>query len=165
MLPYFILVLRFLASLEGWAVAADPTFKTFEAACPYVVQKLLVDDSLAARRILHSVVFNRRREFKWNRLALFFRVGATRNRLLSLLPSTTRASLGHSVQVAPEVDMANLVFRLLPSKNGFVLRKLLMSAVSTYSLLKPVFPNGFLVVTRVGMPLVFILVGSKIVRV
>ncbi|XP_075502798.1 uncharacterized protein LOC142540491 isoform X2 [Primulina tabacum] len=129
--PYFILVLRSLASLEGLATAADPTFKTFEAACPFVVQKLLVDDSPPARRVLHSVVFNRRREFQWNRLALFLRVGATRNRLLSLLPSTTRASLGHPVQVAPEVDMANLVFRLLPSKNGFVLRRLLMSADGT----------------------------------
>ncbi|KZV24276.1 hypothetical protein F511_01758 [Dorcoceras hygrometricum] len=129
--PYFILVLRSLASLEGLAVAADPTFKTFEAACPYVVQKLLVDDSLAARKILYSVVFNRRREFQWNRLALFLRVGATRNRLLSLLPSTTRASLGHSVQVTPKVDTANLVFGLLLSKNGFVLRRLLMSADGT----------------------------------
>ncbi|XP_073037404.1 uncharacterized protein [Primulina eburnea] len=129
--PYFILVLRSLASLEGLAIAADPTFKTFEAACPFVVQKLLVDDSPPARRVLHSVVFNRRREFQWNRLALFLRVGATRNRLLSLLPSTTRASLGPSVQVAPEVDMANLVLRLLPSKNGFVLRRLLMSADGT----------------------------------
>ncbi|XP_073140890.1 uncharacterized protein [Henckelia pumila] len=129
--PYFILVLRSLASLEGLAVAADPTFKTFEAACPYVVQKLLVDDSPPARRILHSVVFNRRREFQWNRLALFLRVGATRNRLLALLPSATRASHGRSVQVVPEVDMANLVFRLLSSKNGFVLRRLLMTADGT----------------------------------
>ncbi|KAK6137957.1 hypothetical protein DH2020_028300 [Rehmannia glutinosa] len=52
--PYYILVLRSLASLEGLAVAADPTFKTFEAAYPYVVQKLLVDNSAATRRILHS---------------------------------------------------------------------------------------------------------------
>ncbi|PIA37417.1 hypothetical protein AQUCO_03000180v1 [Aquilegia coerulea] len=54
--PYYTLVLRSLASLEGLAVAADPDFKTFDAAFPYVVQKLLTDDSPASRRILHSVI-------------------------------------------------------------------------------------------------------------
>lgn len=40
---------------SGLAVAADPNFKTFEAAYPYVVQKLLTDNSVDTRRILHSV--------------------------------------------------------------------------------------------------------------
>ncbi|EPS60983.1 hypothetical protein M569_13817, partial [Genlisea aurea] len=76
--PYYILVLRSLASLEGLAVAADPNFKTFEAAYPYVVQKLLSDNSEATERILHSVVLNRRQEFQWRKLAMFLRIGATR---------------------------------------------------------------------------------------
>lgn len=42
--------------LSGLAVAADKNFKTFEAAYPYVVQKLLTDNSAAIRRILHSVM-------------------------------------------------------------------------------------------------------------
>ncbi|KAK4436016.1 hypothetical protein Salat_0765300 [Sesamum alatum] len=127
--PYYILVLRSLASLEGLAVAADPTFKTFEAAYPYVVQKLLVDNSPATRRILHSVVFNRRREFQWQRLAVFLRVGATRKGLHALVPSNTRTSLTQTTnEVAPEVNLANLALRLLPSKNGLVLRRLLMTA-------------------------------------
>lgn len=41
--------------LIGLAIAADPTFKTFEAAYPHVVQKLLVDNSTTTRRILNSV--------------------------------------------------------------------------------------------------------------
>ncbi|CAM8910709.1 unnamed protein product [Rhodiola kirilowii] len=52
--PYYTIVLRSLASLEGLAVAADPNFKTFEAAYPYVVSKLLTDNSAATRKILHS---------------------------------------------------------------------------------------------------------------
>lgn len=39
----------------GLAVAADQDFKTFQAAYPYVVQKLLTDNSAATRRILNSV--------------------------------------------------------------------------------------------------------------
>lgn len=69
--PYFTLLLRSLASFEGLAVAGDPNFKTFEAAYPHVVRKLLTDNSAEMRRILHSVVFNRRKEFQWKKLALF----------------------------------------------------------------------------------------------
>lgn len=40
---------------SGLALAADKDFKTFEAAFPYVVQKLLTENSVATRNILHSV--------------------------------------------------------------------------------------------------------------
>ncbi|KAL8090453.1 hypothetical protein AgCh_039782 [Apium graveolens] len=75
--PYYTLLLRSLASFEGLAVAGDPKFKTFEAAYPHVVRKLLTDNSLDMRRILHSVVFNKKKEFQWKKLALFLRIGAT----------------------------------------------------------------------------------------
>lgn len=42
----------------GLALAADQDFKTFEAAFPYVVQKLLTENSVATRKILHSVFYN-----------------------------------------------------------------------------------------------------------
>lgn len=38
-------------------MAGDPSFKTFEAAFPYVVRKLLSDNSVASRKILHSVLY------------------------------------------------------------------------------------------------------------
>lgn len=38
-------------------MAGDPNFKTFDAAYPYVVQKLLTDNSTDTRRILHSVIY------------------------------------------------------------------------------------------------------------
>jgi len=51
----FIISLPFL--LVGLAVAADENFKTFQAAYPYVVRKLLSDNSLATRRLLNQVSF------------------------------------------------------------------------------------------------------------
>ncbi|CAA0825305.1 Protein kinase superfamily protein [Striga hermonthica] len=127
--PYYVLVLRSLASLEGLAVASDPSFKTFEAAYPYVIQKLLVDNSAATRKILHSVVFNNRREFQWKRLAVFLRIGATRKQLQSLVPVNTQTSLTQSSdEISRTVDLANLALKILPSKNGIVLRRLLMTA-------------------------------------
>ncbi|KAA8539333.1 hypothetical protein F0562_026025 [Nyssa sinensis] len=127
--PYYTLVLRSLASLEGLAVAADPNFKTFEAAYPYVVQKLLTDNSVATRRILHSVVLNRRKEFQWQKLALFLRVGVTRKGLHPVVGSSNETSLDYSPNgAAGAFDIANLVLRLLPSKDGVVLRRLIMTS-------------------------------------
>lgn len=41
---------------SGLAIAGDPHFKTFEAAYPFVIQKLLTENSVATRKILHSVL-------------------------------------------------------------------------------------------------------------
>ncbi|CAB4320984.1 unnamed protein product [Prunus armeniaca] len=127
--PYYSLVLRSLASFEGLAVAADKNFKTFEAAYPYVVRKLLTENSAATRKILHSVVFNKKKEFQWQRLALFLKVGATRKGLHGMIASKADSSLGYlPLRDSGAVDVANLVLRLLPSKDGVVLRRLLMTA-------------------------------------
>jgi len=44
-------------TILGLAIAADKKFKTFEAAYPYVVRKLLTENSAATRKILHSVLY------------------------------------------------------------------------------------------------------------
>ncbi|KAJ6432842.1 hypothetical protein OIU84_019967 [Salix udensis] len=127
--PYFTLVLRSLASLEGLAVAADPNFKTFEAAYPYVVQKLLTENSAETRKILHLVVLNKQKEFRWERLALFLRVGSTRKTFNRVIASKNESSLDYLPNRFSGVfDTAYLVLRLLPSRDGIVLRKLLMTA-------------------------------------
>ncbi|KAF9596912.1 hypothetical protein IFM89_014476 [Coptis chinensis] len=125
--PYYMLVFRSLASLEGLAVAADQDFKTFDAAFPYVVRKLLTDNSAASRKILHSVVFNKRKEIQWQKLSLFLRMGVNIKGVQRFIASNFEASHEN----APTVDsskVANLVVRLLPSKDGMVLRRVLMTA-------------------------------------
>ncbi|KAJ0100924.1 hypothetical protein Patl1_06133 [Pistacia atlantica] len=142
--------------IEGLAVAADPNFKTFEAAYPFVIQKLLTENSADTRKILHSVVFNKRKEFQWQRLALFLRVGATRyadsllwgsillpelangviggiffnfqKALQQVVASNDETSLDYLPNRAGVSDVANLVLKLLPSKDGVVLRRLIMTA-------------------------------------
>ncbi|KAF9674863.1 hypothetical protein SADUNF_Sadunf10G0171200 [Salix dunnii] len=116
--PYFTLVLRSLASLEGLAVAADPNFKTFEAAYPYVVQKLLTENSAETRKILHMVVLNKQKEFRWERLALFLRVGSTRKTFNRVIASKNESSLNYLPNRFSGVfDTAHLVLRLLPSRD------------------------------------------------
>lgn len=126
---YYTLVLRSLACFEGLAVAADTNFKTFEAAFPYVVRKLLTDNSTSMRRILHSVVLNSKKEFQWQKLALFLRVGATRKGLHLVKEPHNETSPGSSPNgVNTGLDVANLILKILPSKDGIVLRRLLMTA-------------------------------------
>ncbi|CAN1237894.1 Uncharacterized protein sll0005 [Linum grandiflorum] len=127
--PYYTLVLRSLASLEGLAVAADPSFKTFEAAYPYVVRKLLTENSADTRKILYSVILNKRKEFRWERLNLFLRVASTRKLLNRAVASKSERSIDYPPNRSNAViDAAHLVLKLLPSKEGVVLRKLLMMA-------------------------------------
>ncbi|KAK2404138.1 protein ACTIVITY OF BC1 COMPLEX KINASE 3, chloroplastic [Trifolium repens] len=125
---YYTLVLRSLASFEGLAIAADRNFKTFEAAYPYVVRKLLTENSAATRKILHSVLLNRKMEFQWQRLSMFLRVGATR-KALQLVASNSETSADHSPKkAAGTFDFSYLILRVLPSKDGASLRRLLMTA-------------------------------------
>lgn len=128
--PYFTLLLRSLASLEGLAIAADENFKTFEAAYPYVVRKLLTDNSDASRKILHSVVLNRK-EFQWQRLALFLRIGAARKGLQKVMEPTGDGQPESSSGTDMIFDVSSFVLRLLPSKDGTVLRRLLITADGT----------------------------------
>ncbi|PKA53396.1 putative aarF domain-containing protein kinase [Apostasia shenzhenica] len=115
--PYFTLVLRSLASWEGLAVAADQNFKTFEAAYPYVVMKLLHDNSATTRRILYSVVFNKRMEIQWKKVQLFLKIGSVR-----YVDEKSQRNKQDAFEVV------HLILRLLLSKDGAVLRRLLMAA-------------------------------------
>ncbi|KAE9611418.1 hypothetical protein Lal_00011666 [Lupinus albus] len=126
--PYFTLVLRSLASFEGLAIAADKNFKTFEAAYPYVVRKLLTENSAGTRNILHSVLLNRKKEFQWQRLSLFLRVGATRKALQSVASNSETSPNNLPNKATDKFDVAYLILRLLPSKDGAALRRLLMTA-------------------------------------
>ncbi|KVI06893.1 Aminoglycoside phosphotransferase [Cynara cardunculus var. scolymus] len=125
--PYYTLLLRSLASFEGLAMAGDPNFKTFEDSYPYVVRKLLTDNSLDTRKILHSVVLNKKKELRWEKVAFFLRIGATSKGLH--LAATSRTSTEYSFNGPSRVsDTINLVLKLLLSKDGVVVRRLLMTA-------------------------------------
>ncbi|CAL5056357.1 unnamed protein product [Urochloa decumbens] len=143
--PYYTLVLRSLASLEGLAVAADGTFKTFQAAYPYVVRKLLSDNSLATRRLLNQAIFNRRKEFQWQKINAFLKLSSARSNFkynsASLPePDAKDVSVASLVEISGSLDRAtaaperalhtaNLCVRLLLSKDSAVIRRLIMTAV------------------------------------
>ncbi|KAI3705549.1 hypothetical protein L1987_75788 [Smallanthus sonchifolius] len=125
--PYYTLLLRSLASFEGLAMAGDPNFNTFEDSYPYVVRKLLTDNSLDTRKILHAVVLNKRKELQWKKVAFFLRIGATSKGLQ--LASKSGASIQDPSNRVP--DTVNLALNLLLSKDGVVVRRLLMTADGT----------------------------------
>ncbi|RLN07878.1 hypothetical protein C2845_PM11G22550 [Panicum miliaceum] len=144
--PYYTLVLRSLASLEGLAVAADENFKTFHAAYPYVVRKLLSDNSLATRRLLNQAIFNKKKEFQWQKVAAFLKLASARSNFKYNSgalpePDTKDATVASLVEISgtssldratatPEraVHTANLCVRLLLSKDSLVIRRLIMTA-------------------------------------
>ncbi|CAN6233023.1 unnamed protein product [Urochloa humidicola] len=142
--PYYTLVLRSLASLEGLAVAADGTFKTFQAAYPYVVRKLLSDNSLATRRLLNQAIFNKRKEFQWQKIGAFLKLASARsnfkyNSAALPEPDAKDVNVASLVEISGSLDRAtatperashtaNLCVRLLLSKDSAVIRRLIMTA-------------------------------------
>ncbi|VAI51081.1 unnamed protein product [Triticum turgidum subsp. durum] len=140
--PYFTLVLRSIASLEGLAIAQDGTFKTFQAAYPYVVRKLLSDNSLDTRKVLHEVIFNRRKEFQWHKIAVFLKLASARGNFrqnTGALPERKGLDVSNLAEISdassldratPERAMhtANLCLRLLLSRDSIVIRRLIMTA-------------------------------------
>ncbi|XP_076936888.1 protein ACTIVITY OF BC1 COMPLEX KINASE 3, chloroplastic-like [Bidens hawaiensis] len=125
--PYYTLLLRSLASFEGLAMAGDPNFNTFEDSYPYVVRKLLTDNSLDTRKILHAVVLNKRKELQWKKVAFFLRVGAN-SKGLQLTSKSETSSEEPSNRVS---DTVNLALKLLLSKDGAVVRRLVITADGT----------------------------------
>ncbi|KAK8463434.1 hypothetical protein SEVIR_1G364500v4 [Setaria viridis] len=144
--PYYTLVLRSLASLEGLAVAADETFKTFQAAYPYVVRKLLSNNSLATRRLLNQAIFNKKKEFQWQKISAFLKSASARSNFKYIggalpVPDTKDVNVDRLVEISgsfsldratatPEraLHTANLCVRLLLSKDSAVIRRLIMTA-------------------------------------
>ncbi|KAI4982906.1 hypothetical protein ZWY2020_023398 [Hordeum vulgare] len=140
--PYFTLVLRSIASLEGLAIAQDGTFKTFQAAYPYVVRKLLSDNSLDTRKVLHQVIFNKRKEFQWHKIAVFLKLASARGNFrqnIGVLPERKGLDVSNLAEISdassldratPERAMhtANLCLRLLLSRDSIVIRRLIMTA-------------------------------------
>ncbi|GJV51515.1 kinase superfamily protein isoform 1 [Tanacetum coccineum] len=116
--PYYTLLLRSLASFEGLAMAGDPNFNTFEDSYPYVVRKLLSDNSLDTRKILHSVMLNKRKEL---------------HKGLHMVSKIGTSAEDPSNKVA---DTVNLALKLLLSKDGVVVRRLLMTAYAREQLLR-----------------------------
>lgn len=140
--PYYTLVLRSLASLEGLAIAADKSFKTFWAAYPFVVRKLLSDNSLETRRVLYQVIFNRRKEFQWHKIAVFLKLASARGNFrqsTGVLPERKGMNVANLAEISdaysldratPEraLHTANLCLRLLLSQDSIVIRRLIMTA-------------------------------------
>ncbi|KAM0826765.1 hypothetical protein ACQ4PT_068652 [Festuca glaucescens] len=140
--PYYTLVLRSLASLEGLAMAGDGTFKTFQAAYPYVVRKLLSDNSLETRKVLYQVIFNRRKEFQWHKIAVFLKLASTRGNFrqnTAVLPERKGMDVLNLAEISdassldgatPEkaLHTAHLCLKLLLSRDRIVIRRLIMAA-------------------------------------
>lgn len=67
---FFTLIIRSLTILEGLALQSDPNFKIVDEAYPYVVKRILTDDSPVFRTALKDVLIDRSTgRLRWNRLS------------------------------------------------------------------------------------------------
>lgn len=66
--PYYTLVMRSLASLEGIAMSVDPSFYVFEATYPFVLRRFISDPHPTVREALRSLLVRPSGEVKWERI-------------------------------------------------------------------------------------------------
>ena len=137
--PYYTLVLRSLASLEGFGIAVNPDFKTFGAAYPYAVRRVLNDYSPTTQRVLRSLLLTQKNTFKWDRISTLLDIhqksSADRAALDQMAtvstedsrveaPSTNSTSAGSS---DPQPSVSNIA-GLLFSKQGVGIRRVIYEA-------------------------------------
>ncbi|KAI5082203.1 hypothetical protein GOP47_0001946 [Adiantum capillus-veneris] len=127
--PYFVLVLRSIASLEGLALAVDPDFQVFASSYPFVLQKLLTDDSVPLKRVLSSLVLDRKKRFRWDRLASFATIAQQHTEKRIALETGVELKL-MSVSDGKVVNpgLIQLLANLLLSEKGTIFRQLILEA-------------------------------------
>ena len=66
-MPFYYLVIRCLAMLEGIAVKNDPNFKVLGAAYPFIAERMLLDESDALQEALSDLLYSNGK-FRYDRL-------------------------------------------------------------------------------------------------
>lgn len=67
--PYMSLLARAVATLEGIALVGDPDYQMVAQAYPFVVRKVLRNDSSSSTAILREILFDRDGQLKATRLS------------------------------------------------------------------------------------------------
>lgn len=136
--PYYTLVLRSLASLEGFSLAVDPEFKTFGSAYSYAVRRVLLDYSPTTQRMLRSLFLTENRAIKWERISNLLSISqksvadravlevvtipkGKKTGALAAIPDTL-AGLNN-----PQSSTSNIA-RLLSSRQGVGIRRVMYEA-------------------------------------
>lgn len=122
---FFTLIIRSLTILEGFALQTDSSFKIVDESYPYVVKRILTDDSPVFQEALENILIdNETGRIRWNRLDSFLK---TRS---SSLPEESSTAVSSSTRVPGALSgMSNQALgRLLDfflSDRGELLRRAL----------------------------------------
>lgn len=57
--PFFALVIRAIAILEGIALKGDPDFAIIDESYPYIAKRLLTDDSEYMKNALNNLILDK----------------------------------------------------------------------------------------------------------
>jgi aarF domain-containing kinase len=131
--PYYTLVLRSLASLEGFGLAVNPDFKTFGAAYPYAVRRVLNDYSPTTQRVLRSLLLTEQNAFKWDRISTLLAISQKSNadraalEMVTVPTEDSRAEAPSAGSSDPQPSVGNIA-ELLFSRKGVGIRRVIYEA-------------------------------------
>lgn len=131
--PYYTLVLRSLASLEGFGLAVNPDFKTFGAAYPYAVRRVLNDYSPTTQRVLRSLLLTEQNAFKWDRISTLLAISQKSNadraalEMVTVPTEDSRTEAPSAGSSDPQPSVGNIA-ELLFSRKGVGIRRVIYEA-------------------------------------
>lgn len=135
--PYYTLVLRSLASLEGFGLAVNPDFKTFGSAYPYTVRRVLLDYSPTTQRILRSLLLTEERAVKWDSILRILEISqksvadrAALEKTVTISGPEMAVTIPTAEEAAPSVSEPGIsnIAGLLFSRKGVGIRRVIYEA-------------------------------------
>ncbi|KAH7298063.1 hypothetical protein KP509_25G025300 [Ceratopteris richardii] len=114
---------------SGLALAVDPDFKVFASSYPFVLQKLLTDISGPFKNILSTLILNKKKQFRWDRLASFITIAQQHSQKKLALETGKEPSITYNADgKVVNLKMIQLLANLLLSEKGTVFRQLILEA-------------------------------------
>lgn len=131
--PFFIVIIRSLTILEGFALSVDPNFRLVRGSYPYVLAQLLSPESNektpeALRKLLVRLltVDGKEEEIEWERLRNLLRLAKKAQK--NYKPSDDDSVEDNTQEVSRQTF--ELFFRFLTSKSGLFLKKPLVKELA-----------------------------------
>lgn len=154
---FFTLIIRSLTILEGLALQADPSFKIVDEAYPYVVRRILADDSPVFRTALRDVLIDSKtNRLRWNRLSTLLSTRSSYDEDTGLNPSgevaVARKEQNSSLDGMSNRALSRVIDFALSERGSFLRDALINEIVDTTDAVQLALQNRFAQATRGFIP-------------
>lgn len=150
---FFTLIIRSLTILEGFALQIDASFKIVDETYPYVVKRILTDDSPVFQQALEDVLIDKHSgRLRWNRLNAILRTRSSSVQDGGLETSPIGNWKEDSLSGVSDRALTRVVDFVLSERGGFLKQALMTELTDTADAVQLLFLKRISDVTRGTIP-------------